>query len=244
MSFFNSNTVIINISMGVIGQYTQDRRTLKHKTKKGKRMIKPLFMLTAAASLVASTLVIAGENYNYSRITAGLAFGNTKMDDFTTKEDKSWYIQGAYELSFIPLIFETGYTHTSVNDDELPVNLKEYGNAYFIGTSLIISPTDRLDILPGIAVSRLSSTEREDLNKKKTELTAYTASLDVRFHLERGLWLTAGYDYREYDEEQLDPDNFFKIGAEYVVDSNWAIGVDYIADPDTSNTHLFARLFY
>ncbi|MFK0572614.1 outer membrane beta-barrel protein [Endozoicomonas sp.] len=206
-------------------------------------MRKPLLMLTAAASLVASTLVNAGENYNYSHITVGAGFGNSEIDELTIDET-SWFVQGAYEFDALPLILEAGYAYSSVNDDELVSDASLDGHIYFVGSKFVISPTDRLDILPGIAVGRTDATATLGSSEVNTDITSYTASLDVRFHLEQGLWLTTGYAYQDYDEELLDSDNFFNIGTEYVVNDDWAIGLDYHTNSDDNITRLFAKIFY
>ncbi|MBO9481338.1 outer membrane beta-barrel protein [Salinisphaera sp. G21_0] len=206
-------------------------------------MGKPLFMLTAIASLVASTLVNAGENYNYSHITVGAGFGNSEIDELTIDET-SWFVRGAYKLDSLPFILEAGYAYSSVNDDELVNDADLDGHIYFVGSKFVISPTERLDILPGIAVGRTDSTATLGSGEVKTEITSYTASLDVRFHLERGLWLTTGYAYQDYNEKLLDKSNFFNIGAEYVVNDDWALGLDYHTTSDNNLTRLFAKVFY
>lgn len=206
-------------------------------------MGKPLLMLTAAVSLAASALVSAGENYNYSHFTVGAGFGNSEIDGLKI-DDTSWYVRAAYELESFPLVLETGYAFTSINDDELASDSGMDQSTYFLGTSFIISPTDRLDILPGIAIGRADTTVSVGSSDAKAEVTSYTASIDVRFHLERGLWLTTGYAYQDYDEELLDNTNFFEIGAEYVVDTDWALGLNYLTNSDGNSTRLFAKVFY
>lgn len=158
-------------------------------------MRKPLLMLTAAASLAASALVSAGENYNYSHFTLGAAFTNTELDGLTVDET-GWFVQGAYELESLPLVLEGGYGYSSVNDDELVTDASLDGLSYFVGSRFIISPTDRLDIPPGIAVGRTDVTASLDSSEAKADVTSYTASLDVRFHLERGLWLRDSNTHR------------------------------------------------
>ncbi|WP_257266719.1 hypothetical protein [Endozoicomonas sp. ONNA2] len=206
-------------------------------------MGKSLFILTTAASLVASALVNAGENYNYSHITAGAGFGDSEIDEHTIDET-SWFVEGAFESDSLPLILEAGYAYSSVNDGELVNDASLDGNTYFVGSKFVISPTERLDILPGIAVGRTDSTVTPGSGEVKTEITSYTGSLDVRFHLERGLWLTTGYAYRDYDENLLDNIDLFNIGAEYVVNDDWAFGLDYNSTSDNNLTRLFARVFY
>ncbi|WP_419834900.1 outer membrane beta-barrel protein [Endozoicomonas atrinae] len=206
-------------------------------------MRKPLLMLTAAASLAASALVSAGENYNYSHVTLGAAFTNTELGGLTVDET-GWFVQGAYELESLPLVLEGGYSYSSVNDDELVTDASLDGHSYFVGSRFIISPTDRLDILPGIAVGRTDITASLDSSEAKADVTSYTASLDVRFHLERGLWLTTGVAYQDYDEDMLDSTNFFNLGAEYVVDSDWSLGLNYLTHSDGNSTRLFAKIFY
>ena len=206
-------------------------------------MRKPLFMLTVVASLTASALVNAGENYNYSHITAGAAFG--KSDIGATRIDETgWFVQGTYEFDSLPLILDASYAYSSVDDDELASDASLDGQSYFVGSKLVISPTERLDILPGIAVGRIDSTATQGSSDVKVEVTSYTASLDVRFHLERGLWLTTGYTYQDYDEELLDSSNIFTIGADYVVNDDWALGLAYQSTADSHLTRLFARIFY
>ncbi|WP_163371480.1 hypothetical protein [Endozoicomonas acroporae] len=204
---------------------------------------KPLLMLTTVTSLVASALVNAGDNYNYSHITVGAGFGNSEIDELTIDET-SWFVQGAYEFDALPLILEAGYAYSSVNDDELVSDAGLEGHIYFVGSKFVISPTERLDILPGIAVGRTDSTITLGSGEVKTEITSYTASLDVRFHLERGLWLTTGYAYQDYDEKLVDESNVFNIGAEYVVNDDWALGLDYHTTSDDNVTRLFAKVFY
>ena len=206
-------------------------------------MRKPLFMLTVVASLTASALANAGENYNYSHFTAGAAFGKSDIGAASIDET-GWFVQGAYEFDSLPLILHAGYAYSSVDDDELvsDASLETYN--YFVGSKFVISPTERLDILPGFAVGRADSISTQGSSDVKVEVTAYTAFLDVRFHLERGLWLTTGYAYQDYDEERLDSSNIFKIGAEYVVNNDWALGLAYQSTADSMGTRLFARVFY
>ncbi|USE33933.1 outer membrane beta-barrel protein [Endozoicomonas sp. SCSIO W0465] len=204
---------------------------------------KPLLMLTTVASLVTSTLVNAGDNYHYSHITVGAGLGNSEIDELSIDET-SWFVQGAYEFDALPLILEAGYAYSSVNNDELVSDASLDGHSYFVGSKFVISPTERLDILPGIAVGRTDSSATLGSGEVKTEITFYSASLDVRFQLERDLWLTTGYAYQDYDEKLLDKSNVFNIGAEYVVNDHWALGLDYHTTSDNNLTRLFAKVFY
>ena len=206
-------------------------------------MRKPLFMLTVVASLTASALANAGENYHYSHITAGAAFGQSDIAAASI-DNTGWFVQGAYEFDSLPLILDAGYAYSSVDDDELVSDASLDGYHYFIGSKFVISPTERLDILPGVAVGRTDSIATQGSSEVKDKVTYYAATLDVRFHLERGLWLTTGYAYQDYDEELLDSSNIFKIGAEYVVNDDWALGLAYHSTADSKLTQLFVRLFY
>ena len=118
-------------------------------------MKKPLTKLVALASVIASMSVAAGENYNYSHLTAGAAFIKSDSPNGQKIDETGFLASGAYEFETIPLIINAGYIHSSVNDDELS---GLYGNSYYAGAGVVFSPTDRLDIVPGFAVGSTKAT--------------------------------------------------------------------------------------
>ena len=204
-------------------------------------MKKPLTKLVALASVIASMSVAAGENYNYSHLTAGAAFIKSDSPNGQKIDETGFLASGAYEFETIPLIINAGYIHSSVNDDE---RSGVYGNSYYAGAGVVFSPTDRLDIVPGFAVGSAKATEQVGAIKEEKNVAFYNAAVDVRFHLERGLWLTTGLAYQKYDDKARKSKTLFDIGAEYVVSDTWSLGIDFQNHSDGHATTLFGKVFY
>ncbi|MGB1271596.1 MAG: hypothetical protein ACPG5T_05950, partial [Endozoicomonas sp.] len=78
----------------------------------------------------------------------------------------------------------------------------------------------------------------------KETITVYSAGLEGRFHVESGLWLNVGYAYQKYNEDGIDNDSFYSVGAEYAASKNWGLGLKYTGSSDQNVTQLFLKLFY
>ena len=62
------------------------------------------------------------------------------------------------------------------------------------GTGFLVKPTERLHLIPSLTIAHLKNKLTEDFNNIKDSVTAYTVSINARYHLEQGLWLSGGYN--------------------------------------------------
>ena len=200
--------------------------------------------LVILTSAIASMSVIANEHYNYSNLTVGASFLREDISTGDKVDSTGFVAAGSYKFENTPLIINAGYTYNSVDEGELISGADLYQHSYFAGAGVVISATDRLDIIPGIAIGSREVTMESGANKVQVDSTFYDAMVDVRFHLERGLWLTTGLTYQDYDENRLDSNKFFDVGAEYVVNDTWSLGIDFATSSGGRATTLFGKVFY
>ena len=207
-------------------------------------MKNPFIKLVILASAVVSMSVIANEHYNYSNLTVGASLLREDISTGNKVDSTGFVATGSYKFENTPLIINAGYTYNSVDEGELIAGADIYQHSYFAGAGVVISATDRLDIIPGIAIGSREVTVESGANKVQVDSTFYDAMVDVRFHLERGLWLTTGLTYQDYDENTLDSNTLFDVGAEYVVNDTWSLGIDFTTSSDGHATALFGKVFY
>ena len=205
--------------------------------------MKKILMLTTMVSLVSSSVAVANDHYNYSRITLGASFTNSEVDDQTI-DGNGWLAQGAYELEALPVILGAGLSQSSVDNDELTDGASIDQQFMTLTSHFLISPFDRLDILPGFSIDRTKITTKTNSYNSNISANSYTGLLDLKYHLEDGLWLTAGYAHRQYEGDDFDTTNFYNFGAEYVVDFNWALGLSHQRFSDGYNTNFYIQLFF
>ncbi|WP_066017612.1 hypothetical protein [Endozoicomonas atrinae] len=193
--------------------------------------------------LSTSALAFAGNDYNYTFINTGFGYNNqsqgTQNIDGTT-----WFLNGAYKIPSIPVILNAGYSYGRIDKHEVASNVEIDGSSYFAGASLLLKPTDRFHVIPSITSGRLRNGLSVDADEAKDKVTAYTASVAARYHLERGLWLNTGYMEQYYDRDENDHTGFFTAGAEYQVDKEWGFGLNYRGNSDQYTTQFFVKLFF
>ena len=70
--------------------------------------------------------------------------------------------------------------------------------------------------------------------------------MNARVHVERGLWLYGGASYVTSDLEEMKNNNdiYYKLGADYKVDDNWALGLERVWTAGNSSVNLFINIFY
>ncbi|USE34768.1 hypothetical protein [Endozoicomonas sp. SCSIO W0465] len=202
--------------------------------------LRPLLLPLLLSNAV---IAFAGNDYNYTFINTGVGYNNqnqsTQNIDGTT-----WFVNGAYKIPSIPVILNAGFAYGRIDKDEVASNVEIGSNAYFAGASLLLKPTDRLHVIPSVTSGRLSNGFRVDDDTAKDKVTAYSASMAARYHLERGLWLNTGYMLQYYDRSEDDHNGFFTAGAEYQVDKEWGFGLNYRGNSDQYTTQLFVKLFF
>ncbi|WBA83237.1 hypothetical protein [Endozoicomonas sp. GU-1] len=211
----------------------------------GKPGIKPMTFRILLISLLfsSSAMAFAGNDYNYTFINTGFGYNNqnqgTQNFDGTT-----WFVNGAYKVPSIPVILNAGYAYGRIDKDDIASNVEIDGSSYFAGASLLLKPTDRFHVIPSVTSGRLRNGLSVDADEIKDKVTAYTASVSARYHLEQGLWLNSGYIQQYYDRDEDDNTGFFTAGAEYQVDNEWAFGLNYRGNSDQYTTQFFVKLFF
>ncbi len=197
--------------------------------------------------LTISAIANAGNDYNYTFINTGFGYNNQNQGTQTI-DGTTWFVNGAYKIPSVPLILNAGYSYGRIDKDEVARNVEIDGSSYFAGASLILKPTERFHLIPSVTSGRLRNGLSVDADEVKDKLTAYTASVSARYHLERGLWLNTGYIQQYYDrnDDQDESNNtgFFTAGAEYQVDKEWGFGLNYRGNSDQYTTQFFVKFFF
>lgn len=197
--------------------------------------------------LTISAIANAGNDYNYTFINTGFGYNNQNQGTQTI-DGTTWFVNGAYKIPSVPLILNAGYSYGRIDKDEVARNVEIDGSSYFAGASLILKPTGRFHLIPSVTSGRLRNGLSVDADEVKDKLTAYTASVSARYHLERGLWLNTGYIQQYYDrnDDQDESNNtgFFTAGAEYQVDKEWGFGLNYRGNSDQYTTQFFVKFFF
>ena len=197
--------------------------------------------------LTISAIANAGNEYNYTFINTGFGYNNQNQGTQTI-DGTTWFVNGAYKVPSVPLILNAGYSYGRIDKDEVAKNVEIDGSSYFAGASLILKPTEKFHLIPSVTSGRLRNGLSVDADEVKDKLTAYTASVSARYHLERGLWLNTGYIQQYYDrnDDQDESNNtgFFTAGAEYQVDKEWGFGLNYRGNSDQYTTQFFVKLFF
>ena len=216
-------------------------------------IMKKIFL--AAATLIAVSQAQAGQNYNYSYIQAhggedGVEYTGGELDG------NSYGLMAQYELDAVPLILKA-QIHKGSFDDELANGYDWDFSTYSIGLGYVVSITDRIDLIPGLDVTKIEDEMNFPGMNFENKGTAYTASLAGRYHLEKGLWLGATVAHDSITDEDIEVLNFdrkphrdwgnqtyFSLEAEYKVDEAWAFGFSRIQKSDESSTRFVVKVFY
>ncbi|WP_419536853.1 autotransporter outer membrane beta-barrel domain-containing protein [Endozoicomonas sp.] len=185
----------------------------------------------------------SSESYNYSSFNTGFGY-NSHNKGVQKIDGTTWFINGAYHIPSTPLILTGGYSHGRIDKNEIASNIGINDSSYFAGASLLLRPTAKLHFVPSLTYGRLRSGLSIDTTTMKGEVTAYSASINARYHLERGLWLNTGYTQQYFDQDSAQNNGFFLAGAEYQVDTNWGFGMNYRGNSEEYTTQLFIKLFY
>ena len=200
---------------------------------------------TLLLSLLLSTptIALADNDYNYTFINTGFGYNNQNQGAQNIN-GATWFVNGAYKIPSIPVILNAGYAYGRVDKDDIASNVKIDGSSYFAGASLLLKPTDRFHVIPSVTSGRLRNGLSVDADEIKDKVTACTASVSARYHLDRGLWLNSGYMQQYYDQDDDGNTGFFTAGAEYQVDKEWGFGLNYRGNSDQHTTQLFVKLFF
>ncbi|MFK0572560.1 hypothetical protein [Endozoicomonas sp.] len=196
-----------------------------------------------ALLLTISAIANAGNDYNYTFINTGFGYNN-QDEGAKTVDGTTWFVNGAYKIPSIPVILNAGYSYGRIDKDEVARNVEIDGSSYFAGASLLLKPTDRFHLIPSVTSGRLRNGLSVDTDEVKDKVTAYTASVNARYHLERGLWLNTGYIQQYYDRDESDNTGLFTAGAEYQVDKEWGVGLNYRGNSDQYTTRVFVKFFF
>lgn len=197
-----------------------------------------------ALLVTASALSHGDDSYNYTFINSGFGYNNHNQGT-NTIDGTTWFVNGAFKIPSLPVILNGGYSYGHVNKEELAQTVDMNSNTYFAGASLLLTPAERFHVIPSVTTGLLRNNGHGvGADDVKDKTIAYTASVNARYHLEKGLWLNTGYIQQYYDRDESDHSGFFTAGAEYQVDKDWGIGLNYRGNSDQYTTDFFVKLFF
>lgn len=193
--------------------------------------------------LIISTIANADKNYNYKFLNTGFGYNNQNQGTQTI-DGSTWFVNGAYKIPSIPIIMIAGYSYGRLDKRMVANNVEIDGTSYFAGASLLLKPTERFHVIPSVTNAWIRNGLSVDADEIKDKMTAYTASINARYHLERGLWLNTGYMKQYYNQDESPDIGFFTAGVEYEVDKDWGFGLNYKGNSAQYTTQFFVKFFF
>lgn len=208
-----------------------------------------MFLRTLLSTLlwVTTYLANAAEDSHYNVINAGIGY-NHQNQNIQRFYGTSWFINGSYQLPTYPIMINAGYAFSRVDKNPALKNIAINGASYFSGVSLLLKPTERLHITPSLTSGRLHNVMINTKDKITEKTNAFTLSFNAHYHLEKNLWLNSGIIHQHYIREIRRPkrktSDYFTVGAEYFIDKDWGIGLNYRGNSEQFSTMMFVKCFF
>ena len=202
-------------------------------------MIKKILL---GVGLLAASIANAGQNFSYSYLGAVVSF--THIEVLNKKLDgKGYTVGGSYELKSVPLNLLAGFSHNSVDKDEIG-GAEISTSSYSVGVQYVLSVHHGLDLLPGLQATYIHQEQKAGVLKDTQGYNAFAPSMKAKYRLNKGLVLDAGIAHVMYSEDSIDNGSSFSIGAEYEVGRDWSFGISKNWMSDSGATEVYVKVFY
>ncbi len=203
-------------------------------------MMKKLFIAGAFLATVAQAQAAQNYNYSYFQVSGGFDYREVPGAEI---DGQSYSLGAQYELEALPVVLKADFNKGSFEQELVKGTDWDY-STFSLGMDYVFSASEKVDFLPGIMASKVTNKIVVGDALNKIENTVYTASLNTRYHLEKGLWLNAVIAHESFKDDDIDSETYFSVGAEYKVDEAWAFGLSHTNKNDEGSTRFLVKIFY
>ena len=185
---------------------------------------------------------VAGEPYSY--VSTGIGCNRLLGHEEGFKQNKTRFIEGTYQLGATPFIVLGGYAYDKSRYSEQYSDTEMANHTYFMGGQLLLKPTSRLHLLPGVSYGQFRHIIHSQTGDDSLCYPVYNLGLDANYHIKNGLWGSLGYS-RPFDKHKfINRTGFGTLGLDYEVPGRqWGLSLQYRHHHLQESTQLFLKFF-